>query len=475
MSSSLSAAEGAGGENHAAASHMDPFAGLLLLLFIVVVAAAVGRWIAVKLDQPPVLGELAMGALVGNVGYALRIPFFEMVMNMAALQNINAMVWNTGAPVREIIDRIMAGEGPVLSTMMEKILSGPGAVDLVNMGFGLWVFSNLGVVLLLFKVGLETNIVDMLRVGVRASAVAVVGTIAPFILGYLGSMAVAPEASATVHIFMGATLCATSVGITARVFADLKHLQSREARIVLGAAVIDDVLGLIVLAVVAGIAATGHVSLGKIAGVSLLSVLFLGTVLIVGERLAHFGMKIFRRLDPFHLKLLYPLSLMFLFSWFSALIGLAPIVGAFAAGLVLNEALFAARDARHTPLEDIIYPLEGLFAPIFFVLMGMQVNFATFADPHILALAGVLVVAATAGKLVSGWVAGRGVSRLTIGIGMLPRGEVGLIFASIGKSIGAVNDALYSALVIVIILTTVVTPPALKFALSRKPPRPEEA
>lgn len=460
--------------NGEAPAHLDPFANLLLLLCVVVLAAALGRWTAIRFNQPPVLGELVMGAIVGNVGYAMRIPFFEMVMNLSALQHIHETVWNTGLPVREVIDRVMAGEGPVPSEMMRHVLlETPSAVDLVNLGFALWIFSSLGVVLLLFKVGLETHLSEMLRVGGRAMGVAVVGTVLPFALGYASSLLLAPNASVTVHIFLGATLCATSVGITARVFSDLHQLKSREARVVLGAAVIDDVLGLLVLAVVAGIATTGHVSLPEVARISVLSFVFLGAVMLLGERFARVGVRMFSLLDPYHLKLLYPLSLMFLFAWFSARIGLAPIVGAFAAGLILNETLFHRHGKGGGTLEDIIYPLEGLFAPIFFVLMGMQVNLATFTDPNVMALAGVLLVAATAGKLLSGLAAGPGVSRLTVGLGMLPRGEVGLIFASIGKSIGAVDDSLYSALVIVIILTTVVTAPALKFALARKPPRPD--
>ncbi len=450
--------------------HADPFSPLLLLLATVVLGAALGRWAAVKLDQPPVLGELVAGIVVGNIGYWLRQPLFELVMNLSAFNDVFARVWSEGGTVAEAI-RNAVGSGAMAAGQpgadLTHVLQSPSGATIVTLGFSMWLLSNLGVILLLFMVGLETNLHDMMRVGVRATAVAVVGTVAPFVLGYATSAALMPAAPASLHIFLGATLCATSVGITARVFQDLKRIDSSEARIVLGAAVIDDVLGLLVLAVVMGIARSGSVQMGEVARLCLMSGAFFGVVLILGDRLVRAGLRVFGYLDRHNIRLLYPLLVLFVLSWVSSQIGLAAIVGAFAAGLILSEAQFHEHGGRGHKLADIVYPLEGLFSPLFFVLMGMQVNLSRFVNGPILGFAAAFIAVAAIGKLVSGLVAGKGTDRLTVGIGMLPRGEVGLIFASVGKATGVVTDALYSALVIVIIVTTLVTPPALKWSLGR--------
>jgi len=242
-------------------------------------------------------------------------------------------------------------------------------------------------------------------------------------------------------------------------------MKSRSSKVILGAAIIDDVLGLVILAVAIGIAASGEVRLGEIGRISLLAAVFLAAVMLIGERTASMGARLSVLLDRAHAKLLFPLGLAFMMSWLANQIGLATIVGAFAAGLILSEEHFQEGSPA---LEKLIGPLERLFAPVFFVLMGMQVDLETFVDPATLRLAAVLTVVAVATKIVAGVAAGRGASRLTVGIGMIPRGEVGLIFASIGKSMGVLSGSVFSALVMVVILSTVVTPPLLKWSAARE-------
>lgn len=296
---------------------------------------------------------------------------------------------------------------------------------------------------------------------------AVLGVVAPFLLGLGVSLVLLPEVGMPVHVFLAATLCATSVGITARVFRDLERLQTPEARIILGAAVIDDVLGLIILAVVVGIASTGHVDVLEIGRILLLAFVFLGVVLWFGDWFVRRLVPLMATLERHHAKLLFPLSLALLLAWVASTIQLAPIVGAFAAGLVLNEEHLEKISPRVT-VENLISPLERIFAPVFFVLMGMQVNLNSFLDPSTLWLALAFSVAAVLGKLVCGLPAGRGHDRLSVGIGMIPRGEVGLIFASVGRSIGVVTGPVFSALVMMVVVTTLVTPIALKWSLFRK-------
>jgi Kef-type K+ transport system membrane component KefB len=449
--------------------HTDPFAIVLIGLAGLILAAMLGRWAAARLGQPSVLGELLIGVIVGNVGYWLGRPAFVLIMHFDAVGPLLSNIWTTGLSVTDAAAQVftpsqLAPEG--VGARVVGILGAPHGEHAVLLAFAVWMFSNLGVILLLLMVGLESSVAEMLTVGPRALAVAVVGIVGPFVLGFAAAELLLPQTPATAAMFIGATLCATSVGITARVFKDLGRLQTPEAKVILGAAVIDDVLGLIVLAIVVGMVASGGVQLGAIARIAIFSALFLGAVIFAGERLVTFLIPVMDALDGAHLKLLFPLALACATAWLASQIELASIVGAFAAGLVLNETLFPWRDGEAS-IEEMLRPLEAIFAPIFFVLMGMQVNLASFLVPTTLGIAAALVLAGTAGKIVAGLGAGPGVDRLTIGLGMVPRGEVGLIFASIGKGIGVVDEGLFSAIVVMVIVTTLLAPPLLKWSLSR--------
>ncbi|MGH9903904.1 MAG: cation:proton antiporter, partial [Pyrinomonadaceae bacterium] len=288
------------------------------------------------------------------------------------------------------------------------------------------------------------------------------------------------------HIFIGATLCATSVGITARVLKDLGKLQTRESRIVLGAAVIDDVLGLLILAVVAGAiraaAAGAAISAGEVGLITFKALLFLGGALAAGHYLVPHVFRGMGRLETRGVLLALSLAFCFTLAWLAALVGLAPIVGAFAAGLVLDELHFEPFTSRgERNLDELLAPVGAVLVPIFFVLMGLKVDLRAFARPELLGFALVLTLAAIVSKQVCSLaVAERGLNRLAVGVGMIPRGEVGLIFAGIGATLmlpgasGApepvIDSATFGAVVVMVIVTTLATPPALKWALGRRPP-----
>jgi Kef-type K+ transport system membrane component KefB len=303
-----------------------------------------------------------------------------------------------------------------------------------------------------------------------ATLVAIVGVVVPSALGFLCGVWFLPGESMEVHLFVGAILCATSVGITARVLKDLKKIHTGEARVILGAAVIDDVLGLIVLAVVAGIVEHGRLDALGAVKITALAVGFLIGVVWVGARV------VARVIPPAsgvfgpHAKLLLPLCVACIVAWMANLIGLAAIVGAFAAGLILHEGLFPNEPTGQVTktMEDFIQPLEAIFAPIFFVLMGMQVNLEVFLDPGTVALAAAFTVVAVLGKLACGLVCGRKVDGLTVGFGMVPRGEVGLIFAGVGKAMKVVSAEVFSAMVVMVMITTFVTPILLKWSMARR-------
>jgi Kef-type K+ transport system membrane component KefB len=423
-----------------AGTHADPIAPTLLALIVILAAAKLGGILFERLKMPAVLGELIAGMILGN------------------LILINAG-WDFFEPLRAT---------PVVE----------GWAVIVD---GL---ARLGVIILLFEVGLESTVKGMMKVGPSSLFVAVLGVIAPFVLGYGASWlfikeiphqlssVVPPSFSLNyIHLFIGSILCATSVGITARVFKDLGKLQTKEARIILGAAVIDDVLGLIVLAVVSGIITSAEmgqpmevVSLARLIGIA---ILFLGGSLAFGVFVIPRLMKQLAKLQTGGVMFASILVFCFGLSYLANLSGLAPIVGAFAAGLLLEEVHFQGF-REEVQVEQLIKPLSAFLVPVFFVMMGIQVRLETFANLSILGLAAGLTLAAIIGKQICGLgVLDRTVDRLSIGVGMIPRGEVGLIFASIGKALKVIDDATFSAIVIMIIITTLITPPVMKWALGR--------
>ncbi|WGF89110.1 cation:proton antiporter [Marinivivus vitaminiproducens] len=467
------AADGGSGQ---AAAHSDPMAIVLLAAALVIALAVIGRGAAGRFDQPDVLGELLIGIVIGNIGYQFGLPVFAVIMHLHEAGALFHEVWTTGATVTEAATHLFGEAAARPETGIGLFVQAAEASDSawLLVGLTLWLFSNIGIILLLFQVGLESSVREMRHVGGRALAVAVVGVVLPMVLGYGISAVLVPGAPASTHLFVGATLTATSVGITARVFSDLGRLQSREAQIILGAAVIDDVLGLIVLAVVVGIVTTGGLVLGEAVRIVVISLVFLGGVLILGPHVVRAGLPAFRALDRSRAKLLYPLALCFVLSWMASYIGLAAIVGAFAAGIIIEEAIFAEPDpGDQQTLADLVRPLEAVFAPVFFVVMGMQVNLRAFLDLHVLMLASALIVCAVGGKVVAGAVAGSDVDRATVGLGMVPRGEVGLIFANVGRGLGVMDEALFGAIVVMVVVTTLITPFTLRWSLARGRARTE--
>jgi len=347
-----------------------------------------------------------------------------------------------------------------------------------------------GVIILLFEVGLESDLKEMVEVGWSSLLVAVLGVIAPFFLGWAVSAYLIPDEPRLAHIFIGATLCATSVGITARVFKDLGKLATREARIILGAAVIDDVLGLLILAVVAGAiraAGTGGVlSFFDVGLIAVKSLAFLIGSIAIGHLLFPRMLRGAGRLETRGVLLTLAISCCLFMAWIAAKVGLAPIVGAFAAGLILDEVHYKPRGGRkERDLHDLLQPVSTVLVPIFFVLMGLKVDLRLFTRVDILALASALTIAAILGKQICALgVVERGINRLAVGLGMIPRGEVGLIFAGIGATLmlpaangvsrPVISSAIFGAVVIMVIITTLITPIALKWSLGRKRTRKRE-
>jgi Kef-type K+ transport system membrane component KefB len=437
----------------AEASHGQGIVSSLAFIAAIVVLAKIAGAVAERFKQVSVLGELLLGVLLG-------IPLLFGIHTLEAFK----------------VDPYVT------------------------------LFAEFAVILLLFQTGLESDLYKMGKVGLAAFSVAIIGVVLPFVLGtFVVGPWLLPGLSQNAYLFLGATLTATSVGITARVFKDLGIMQSRSAQIVLGAAVIDDVLGLLILAVVSAVVTVGHVGFGEIAWISGKALIFLAGSIALGRLLApKLGGFLSRIQEGAGMKMAMALFFCLVYAYLSSLAGLAPIVGAFAAGLLLDPVHFkrfkspklvrelekmsetcsqdglkadltqAIEHHRHRHVEDLVENLSQWLIPVFFVMTGLNVNLSVLGDINVLLVALGLSIAAIIGKLAAGFGGGKGTDWKTIGIGMVPRGEVGLIFANIGKGLGVVNDQAFAAIVIMIIVSTIFTPVMLPF-FSKKAPTPQPA
>ena len=391
---------------------------LLFLLALILLAAKLFGDLAERIGQPAVLGELVAGVLLGGTGLGV-LP-------------------DAGA-----------------------------AGDLIHF------LAELGVLMLLFEIGLETDLRALFRVGPASLAVAAVGVGLPFVLGYAyWTVATGAPSGAPASVFIGATLTATSVGITARVLSDLGQLSSEEARIIIGAAVIDDVFGLVILSVVSALAAGAGVTLLGVSRTLAVAVGFLVAAVVLGRYLVPRVFDLIDRMRVRHVLVASAVAFAFLLAGLAAVAGSALIIGAFAAGLILSGT------NQFDVIEREIRPVSSIFTPIFFVSVGGAVNLRLFLPGQpgagaLFGIAAVLTLLAVAGKIVAGWAAPwHRYRRLVVGVGMIPRGEVGLIFADIGLRNGLFGDDVFSAILLMVMVTTFVAPPALKTLLVRRAPPP---
>jgi Kef-type K+ transport system membrane component KefB len=404
---------------------------ILLGLAIILIMAKLGGEVFERIGQPSVLGELLTGIVLGNL-HLLGVNIFDFLREDATFT----------------------------------------------------VLAEVGVVLLLFEVGLETSVKEMMGLGVVAALVALVGVVVPAVLGFGVSALFHPAESFYTHLFVGTILCATSVGITACVFRDLGALQKRESKIILGAAVIDDVLGLLILttvtAVIGAAGAGRSINIMGLGGILAKALVFLFVSVVAGLWLSPRLFSFATRLRSRGLLMTLSLSFCFLLAFFAQRVGLAPIVGAFTAGLILEDVHYKDLASReNAELRHLLEPITALLLPVFFVLMGMRVDILAFANLSGLAFALLLTGAAILGKQACSLVPrDPNIDRTLVGLGMIPRGEVGLIFAGIGATLALggkpiVSQQVFSAAVMMVMITTLVTPPLLKWRLQRVVTPPE--
>ena len=417
-------------------------AGVLVSLVVIYFASKLGGEICARINLPPVLGELLGGVLIGVS--ALHLLVFPEGQADAGSSLIMKFLEVTANLTPDAAEAVFHSQSEVISILAE-----------------------LGVVILLFEIGLESDLKELIRVGPQAAIVAVVGVVVPFASGTLGLIYLF-GLPAIPAIFAGAALTATSIGITAKVLSEIQRLTSKEGQIIIGAAVLDDVLGIIVLAVVAGLSQTGEIAVTNIVYLIISATVFLVGAILIGRFLNPYFVSLVNELKTRGQLLLVSLIFAFILSYIAAAIQLEAILGAFAAGLVLAET------EKRGELEKQVIPVADILVPIFFVSVGARTDLSVL-NPAIpsnregLVMAAFLLTVAILGKVVTGFtVFGQpNINRLAIGVGMIPRGEVGLIFASVGSASGALSPATEAAIIMMVIVTTFLAPPLLRIVFQK--------
>ncbi len=424
-------------------------AGVLLSLVIIYFASKLGGEICARINLPPVLGELVGGVLVGVSAFHLLI--FPEGGCTAEDSLIISFLQQTAGLTPEATNSVFFAQSEVISLLSE-----------------------LGVIILLFEIGLESDLKELIRVGPKAAVVAVVGVVVPFAAGtaglvYLFSVPVVPA------IFAGAALTATSIGITAKVLAELGQLTSEEGQIIIGAAVLDDILGIVVLAVVAALVKTGEIQITSILILIVSAGAFLIGSIVIGRFISPFIVGLVNEMKTRGQVLLTGLIFAFALSYIATVIQLEAILGAFAAGLILAET------DKRKELEEQVIPVADILVPIFFVCVGAKTDLSVL-NPTVpsnregLIIATFLITVAILGKVVTGFTVfgEEKLNKLAIGVGMIPRGEVGLVFAGVGSASGALSEATEAAIIMMVILTTFVAPPLLRLVFQEPEVAPQE-
>ena len=422
-------------------------AAVLLSLIAIYLAAKVGGELCARINLPPVLGELVGGVIVGvSALHLIVFPEGAAAAESSGSAIMNLLEMTSGLSPASLLS-VFRAESEVVSVLAE-----------------------LGVIILLFEIGLESDLKELLRVGPQAAIVAVVGVVVPFAAGTAGLIAFfgVPTIPA---VFAGAALTATSIGITAKVLAEIQRLSSKEGQIIIGAAVLDDVLGIIVLAVVASLAKTGEIEIANVAYLIVGAAVFLVGSIFLGRLLSPYFVALVENLQTRGQVIISALVFAFFLSYVAAAIQLEAILGAFAAGLILAET------NKRRDIEEQVSPIADMLVPVFFVTVGAKtdisvLNPAVPSNREGLIIASFLIVVAIIGKVVTGFtVFGQpGINRWAIGVGMVPRGEVGLVFAGVGSASGVLSESLDAAIIVMVILTTFLAPPLLRVVF--KDPEP---
>ena len=409
---------------------------------LILVAARMLAEVLVRLQLPTILGELVAGIIIGASGLHLIVPPETQVQLSDALVNLVSSLMSVPP---DAVPEIYNESFPSLESVAE-----------------------LGLYALLFMAGLESELEELIAVGAQAFSVAVVGVVLPFALGTWGLMTLF-HVDAVPAIFAGASMTATSIGITASVFGELGYLKTREGQIVIGAAVLDDILGIVILAVVVALGSGGAIEIGPIVKLVAAAAIFVVAAIGLSRTAAPGFDWLIDQLKAPGEVLVASFVILALSCFAATALGLEAALGAFAAGLILSSS------KHNKAIQASVLPIVTLFATIFFVLVGagMDLSVINPSDPtsrSALVMAGFLVVVAIFGKVAAGWgfLSKQPTNRLVVGLGMMPRGEVGLIFLGLGTQAKLLNPSLEAAILLMVIGTTFLAPLLLRLVIHGK-------
>ncbi len=451
---------------------LDPFAYILVELGLIIAAVVAGHILAQRLALPSILGELLIGMVIGNLLYWSGLsPLFFLIMHLGDASLLFREVWVTGASVIQAASNIFPPEELVpggVGDRLINILVGDEGPGFLLMGSALWHFSNLGILFLLFKVSLGVRMDELLAAGRNSLFLALAGMISALGLGWLVAFLLLPEAVWSSHFLLASGLVSTSASIAIPLLAIFEKRYPHVVKIVIGAILIDDVLAIALISSAATFVQSGSQSVWSFVPGLVGVALFFSIILYISRKAPAWELPWLREMDEYQAKLLLPLGLAFFMAWFANLLHLSSIMGIFGAGLILNSLNLEQRCQGRVSVQDLVRPLARVFAPIFFVLLGMQINLGDFLSIKVLFMGVLLTGAAIGAKLLGGFLTAKGMEGALLGWAMVPRGEVALIVVAMGKSLGVITDDAYAAFMIMVIASMVLAPLMLQRRLAEE-------
>jgi len=439
----------------------EPFSFILLEFGFIIALALLAHMFSRHFQMPRMLGELLIGIVIGNLLYWLDLsPVFYILMHLGDATEIFKSVWTSDLPIAETISGIYISdeqETVDFVTRMTAIFTSTQSPAFILLGVGLWLFSNFGIFFLLFKLGLETKPENIIKTAEPlAYLISVTGTLLPFILGLAASYWLLPDISTAQHIFIAAALCPTSAALTTHLFSKIERVDTREARLAIQAAYIDDIFNVFFLAIISNIVIAQILNPADILAFFFYSTLVSVLIIVSGKQIVKIIPKYYL-LNETQTLIVLPMIIVFFVSWLADLLSIGMISSAFMAGMIMNNI-----QGNRDMIKNMIDSLEKIFAPIFFIFVGMQVNLELFSNANIVLLTLVLFTTAVAGKVLAGYLTQQKIHYLAVGLGLVPRGEAVLIFISTGKIIGIINDSIFSVIVMIVLFSYLITPWAIK-------------
>ncbi len=445
---------------------LDPFAYILIELGLIIAAVVAGHLIARRLQLPAILGELVVGLVIGNFLYWSELsPLFFLIMHLGDASLLFREVWVSGASVIDAAGNIFAPEelepGGVGARLID-ILVGDEGPGFLLMGSALWHFSNLGILFLWFRVALGMRLEDLLAAGRRSLAVALAGAAVALISGWLVLDWLVPEADRSTRLLLASGLVPTSASIALPLVDSLRRRFPDLVSLALGVVLVADITAVLLVSTAVTLVQAGNPGLAAVSMQILGVLVYMAAILYLCRLAPRWELPWLAGMEEYQALLLLPLGLAFLLAWIADLLNLSSLIGIFGAALLLNALDLERRCGGRVSTRDLMQPLTQVFAPVFFVLLGMQINLVDFLSLPVFGMGVLLAAVAVGAKLIGAWLVVRRREGWLLGWTLVPRGEMALIVAATGKSLGVMGDDVYAAFMLMVIVTMVAAASVLR-------------